>query len=288
MPIEQAQKHGLDQFKNDPGLEIRLRKIERELALRNASNNDSTETRILPSSSVPPAPTGLALVPGLEDVAVKWNAVDIGNLKQYEVQIDTADTFNSPTIFKTTLLNHNFIGLDSNTTYYVRVRAITIGGADGSWSGTLNTTTGQVTNSQIEDGTITTDKFAQNATAKITTAVQSGTVTLTTSYSPILTLSVTKDEDNSTLVIWFGFNAYINGAVTRAAQVQFRRDATTLVSIGATAGVLWNANRDFPFSFATVDTSAAGTYSFSIQGQQTAGNDVDCTQGYIFVQEVKA
>lgn len=203
MAIEQAKKFGVDQFKNDPGLELRLRKIERELALRGATNIDSSQTRLLPAAQTPPAPSGLSLIAGLQDIAVKWNAVDIGNLKHYEVQIDIDTNFPTPTIFKTTLLNHNFIGLDTATTYFVRVRAITTGGTDGDFSGTLNTTTGQVESADIADGSITAAALGGGLVAN-SAAVSSSTDILfdeNDGETQLITLAITPFSSGNSIAI---------------------------------------------------------------------------------------
>ncbi len=271
-----------------------MRRIERELVLRSKANLDSTETRILPAGGSLAAPSGLTLVQGIEEVQVKWNALDVGNLKHYEVQLDTDNTFPDPTIFKPATPNYNFVGLDAATEYFVRVRGILTSGDDGAFSGTLSTTTAQVVEADIADEAVTTDKLATNAVTKITTATQSGTLALLDGvFQTVVTVTVTKDEGTSSdLVIWFGMDLeqYISGLSNAEGRIQITRDSVSQLILGdGSKGIHVHNDRETIVSFAIVQTGlAAGSYVYDIDALELGAPDIDAVDGFIIVEELKA
>jgi hypothetical protein len=294
MAIETPSKYGFDQMTDNPALELRLRKLERELASRSDTNLGSTESRLITGDEIPAAITGLALVSALQTIRIKWNASQINNLKEYEVQVDTDTNFPDPDIFRTTLLNYDYTGGDANTTYYVRVAAVSTGGQTGTWSGTLNTTTGQVENGDLADLSVSTGKVQIEALAVIATSTQVGTVTISSqdTFETVGTLSVTKDEGTSSDLLLDAYTIFeeVGGGASNAlASYRLRRDSTVLATIGESGkGVRIGNAKELSQTISYVETGlAAGTYSYTFQATKRDSTALDVKGTVMRAQEVK-
>ena len=115
------------------------------------------------AGTVPPQVSGLTLTGRIGKIAVDWNAVQISDLKRYEIQVSTSPYFISPSTFYTRSTDFTYRTGVIGTTYYIRVRARNIAEATGEWSGGLNTTTRQVATEDVSLAAITTELITENA-----------------------------------------------------------------------------------------------------------------------------
>lgn len=289
---EETKKFGLDMMHVDADLELRLRKIERDLALKAQANNDSDETQIVTAENIA-AITGLSLINGTEVIEVKWDAAPIGNLKHYEVQADDEEDFNDPTIVKTPQISKAFTSLNTATTYYIRVRAINTDGDAGTWSGTLNTTTAQVTTGDITNLSVTTVKIADESTTKISTSTVAGPISSTEdTWVECLSLTVTKDVGtDSNLVIWFGMDLEqaIAGSGNGEALIRLQRDNSDVIVLGdGSKGLHVKNDREVLCTYAVVETGlTAGDYQYDIDFDRLDTADFDAVDIYLIVLEIK-
>lgn len=108
-------------------------------------------------STAPAAVTGVSASGGLQTLTVFWTEnteIDVKNgAGTYEVQVDTANTFNTGNLktVKTSATVLGFSNLTTNTTYYVRVRAIDSSGNAGPYSAIVSAAVGNATTS-LSDG----------------------------------------------------------------------------------------------------------------------------------------
>lgn len=119
-------------------------------------------------TTAPVSPTGLTAVAGFNNIVAYWNRnsegdVDLGR-GQYEFQISAASSF--ATILQSRVISGTvatFTGLTTDTTYYIRVRAIDSSGNIGSWSSIVSATPGKVNaETSISAGTIVGNLVAAN------------------------------------------------------------------------------------------------------------------------------
>lgn len=98
-------------------------------------------------TTIPGQVTGLVLGAGFRSVTARWTESTDADVKNgagiYEVQLDTANTFNTANLRtnKTSGTITAFTDLTAGTTYYVRVRAIDASGNTGSYSTTASVAT---------------------------------------------------------------------------------------------------------------------------------------------------
>ena len=134
-------------------------------------------------ATIPVAATGLSIGAGVRTITATWNDnadLDVQNGKgTYDLQIDTANTFNTPNLRGKRVGGTiaSFTDLATSTTYYARVRAVDSSGNAGPWSAIVSATTQQVGNVDIAAGAVDTLKIADGAitnakigNAEITTA----------------------------------------------------------------------------------------------------------------------
>jgi len=132
-----------------------MNKIEIALNSRGYSNYDGTVIGATRIASDGPTVSGLQLVPNLNTITVKWDAVDIVNLDYYEVQVANNPAFISPLISRQRSSQFTYHDGDPGSTYFVRIRCKPIEGQNGPWSPALNTTTGLTTVQHLGRGAAT-------------------------------------------------------------------------------------------------------------------------------------
>lgn len=167
----------------EPGIEytVRIRAISRFGRSSSYLGPDTITAGV--DSTIPAAVTGLSVGAGVRTLTATWNDntdIDVRDgAGQYDLQIDTANTFNTPNLRGKRVGGTiaSFGDLATTTLYYVRVRAVDASGNAGPWSGILNTTTQQVGNTDLANGAVDTLKIADGAitnakigNAEITTA----------------------------------------------------------------------------------------------------------------------
>jgi hypothetical protein len=112
----------------------------------------------------PAAPTGVTVAAGVTTATIVWNENTEGDVKggqgYYEVQIDTANTFNTGALQTKQVSGTvvSFSNLTSNTTYYTRVRAVDGAGNAGAYSSIVSGTPRFVANADIQAGSISGDR----------------------------------------------------------------------------------------------------------------------------------
>jgi hypothetical protein len=114
----------------------------------NFSNWSSTvTTTTAASNTAPSAPTGVAISGGMQTATVTWNANSEPDLDYYEIQLDTANTFNTGNLQTVTTAGTviSFVNLTAGETYYTRVRAYDNLGLNSSWSSIDSDSVGTIT-----------------------------------------------------------------------------------------------------------------------------------------------
>lgn len=152
------------------GYSVRVRAMDRlgrfSAYLPSAGYTSFTSTV---DQTVPAQVTGVQFFAGLRTVTVTWtdNTDDDveGGRGTYHIQLASdsgfsnilKDKINSGTVT-------SFTDLSTNTTYYVRVKAVDSSGNEStSWSSTASGTTGYLVNSDIQAGTINADRLVANS-----------------------------------------------------------------------------------------------------------------------------
>ena len=76
-------------------------------------------------------------------VALTWTMTDTSGISHYEIEYETSET---KTIIKTEdpYTEFTITGLQSKTTYTIRVRAVFHNGQKGQWSSSINAQTGML------------------------------------------------------------------------------------------------------------------------------------------------
>ena len=156
-------------------------------------------------TTAPAAPTGVTIGAGVTTITVYWNEnseTDVkGGVGFYEIQLDTVNTFNSVNLIskQTSGTITSFSSLTSNTTYYVRIRAVDASGNAGSYSSIVSSVPRYIANGDIQAGTINGDR--------ITAATLAGDRVIAN------TLDANTIKANST----FSQNVYVGSTFTMAS-----------------------------------------------------------------------
>lgn len=155
---QSAKRYGIE-VEGNLELEQRLRRIENVLA-RVTPLLPEIDEEFARGGGTPPQVTGLALagtIPG--GFSVRWNSVNVSDLRRYEVQFALDLAFSSGLQqFDTAVPNYSFTTAEGQT-YFCRVRAVNASGVKGAFSVTLNTATGQVATEDLQDSSVTDPKI---------------------------------------------------------------------------------------------------------------------------------
>jgi len=177
-------------------------------------------------TTVPSAPTGLVAVAGFNNIVAYWNRnsendVDLGR-GTYQFQIDDNSDFSSPIQDRVvTGTVATFTGLTTNTTYYVRVRAIDSSGNQGTWTsgvpatpGTINAetsiTSGTIVGNLIAANTIVGDKVVANTIDADRLKTNTGIVGKLFVGDDEGTNKITIDGTASVPAVYYGTGTYNN------------------------------------------------------------------------------
>jgi len=166
-----AKRYGLEA--EDPELELRLRRIEAELERRSGSDDEAFSDSTQRVTNIPQV-SGLRVkgsTPG--SVTVEWNQVRVSDLRRYELDLAEDFAFNTnkqtfnlaSTEYQISTVSIS--GGSGNIAIYVRVRAKNRAGNTGNYSAVLNTLTGQVQTSDIDDGAVTDPKMDESAVIQL-------------------------------------------------------------------------------------------------------------------------
>ncbi|WMI33677.1 minor tail protein [Streptomyces phage Patelgo] len=151
-------------------------------------------------TTAPSAPTGVTVGAGVTTMTVYWNENSESDVKNgvgfYEVQIDTANTFNTGNLITKQVSGTitSFSNLTSNTVYYTRVRAVDASGNAGSYSSIVNGTPRYIANSDIQAGTINGDRITAATLAGdrvIANTLDANTIKANTTFSQNLNVGAT-------------------------------------------------------------------------------------------------
>jgi len=171
MTGQSAKRLGLE-VEGDLELELRLRRIEESLDGKIDANQDAAVTGR--GKGGVPQVTGLRVTgqtPG--SVTIAWNPVAIPDLRRYELNFATNLGYSTnlkSAIEATTQYTFNTAsatGGGGGATWYARVRAVNSSGVKGTWSVTLNLTTGQAQSEDIGDGQVTDDNISSDSNTSI-------------------------------------------------------------------------------------------------------------------------
>ena len=151
-------------------------------------------------TTAPAAPSGVTVGAGVTTMTVYWNEnseTDVkGGIGYYEVQLDTANTFNTGNLItkQVSATITSFSNLTSNTTYYTRVRAVDASGNAGSYSSIVSGTPRYVANSDIQAGTINGDRITAatiNGDRMIANSLDANTIKANTTFSQNVNVGAT-------------------------------------------------------------------------------------------------
>lgn len=151
-------------------------------------------------TTAPAAPTGVTVGAGVTTMTVYWNEnseTDVkGGVGYYEVQLDTANTFNTANLItkQVSATITSFSNLTSNTTYYTRVRAVDASANTGSYSSIVSGTPRYVANADIQAGTINGDRITAatiNGDRIIANSLDANTIKANTTFSQNVNVGAT-------------------------------------------------------------------------------------------------
>lgn len=141
------------------------------------------------------APTGLVLVPAIRSVLLTWNASTNRSFSHYEIYVSgTSFGLTNPTAeykygdFFGTVANISkfyngsaFVDMIAGNTYFIKMRAVSLGGVFSIFSNEISATTGHVGDADLVVNTISGNKITVNSLAadKITTGTLTAAVTIT-------------------------------------------------------------------------------------------------------------
>lgn len=122
----------------------------------NYSPWSTTLNKAAVAAGTPSVPTGFTSTAGKDSIVYSWNAVSDTDIKNYEVTFSTSSTFASgnTTYLTGTATTLTVGGLNTNTTYYARVRATNTGGLSSAFTATDTETTGTYPQSSLSDGQV--------------------------------------------------------------------------------------------------------------------------------------
>lgn len=114
----------------------------------NESNYTATVTKVATANAAPATVTGVTLTAGKDSITASWTAnteADVANgAGTYRVEFSPSSTFASGVLsYRTGATAHTVAGVNENTTYYVRVKAVDSGALESAnWSAVANAKTG--------------------------------------------------------------------------------------------------------------------------------------------------
>lgn len=165
-----AKRLGLDV--NDIELELRLRRIETELANR-VRLNDYADGETVRVTTIPIV-SGLRVAGSTAGaITLAWTAIKISDLKRYEVDIaeDLGFSVNKTTNFvagtEFAYTTNSATGGGGNTAVFVRVRAKSQTGNVGPYSVVLDAITGQAQTADIADASVGDSQAASSLTIQL-------------------------------------------------------------------------------------------------------------------------
>ena len=168
----------------------------------------------------PAAVSGLTVGAGLTTLTAYWDEnedVDVKNgIGFYEIQIDTVNTFDSGNLLTKQAGGTiaSFANLVSNTTYYVRVRAVDAAENRGDWSSIISGTPRYVQDSDIQAGSISGDKITANTLAGdrvIANSLDANTLKANTTFSQNLNVGSTFTMATSGIMKSANYSAGVSG-----------------------------------------------------------------------------
>jgi len=171
-------------------------------------------------TTAPAAPTGVTVGPGVTTMTVYWTENTENDVKNgvgtYEVQIDTANTFNTGNLLtkQTGGTIVAFSNLTSNTTYYTRVRAVDATGNVGSYSSIVSGVPRYIANGDIQAGTINGDRITAatiNGDRVIANSLDANTIKANSTFSQNLTVGSTFTMNASGIMQSSNYSAGVAG-----------------------------------------------------------------------------
>lgn len=199
-------------------------------------------------STIPPAPTGVSISRGATTAVVSWTpltptqAPDVANGNGlYEIQIDTANTFSTGNL-KSMLAGERivaFSGINTEGTWYARVRAIDSSGNAGTWS----STSAAATVGAVNDSMIVADLSAAKITAGTLAAARIAANTITADKLATGTLSTANITVN-------GGSIRINNPTTTGILINsqgirgYKSGSTTFILDGTTGDATFKGTVD--------------------------------------------
>lgn len=139
-----------------------IKELKRRLSnLENRQNRGADSA--FGSGSIPVV-ENLAVSTGVGSIKISWNPVLIRNLRFYEVKISDNVDFNPSETINTPETFYDYTGGTGGTTYYIKVRAISADGDEGSFSITESSAPGTAATADIRVQAVTdTTVFTDNS-----------------------------------------------------------------------------------------------------------------------------
>lgn len=209
----------------------------------------------LRAGGVPPKPLGITAVtqPGI--IAVEWDAVQIGDLSHYDVDIATDSNFLDAERFTTTNPYYTYFGGLAGVAYYFRARAVNRDGEGGGWSATVTTSVGTVdstllgtdVSSNLDNAKRTSERFQAyffTKTSGFSTLSSGGTTTAT--YGP-LDLYV-PDRIGATAMINVSIEGALDSQFPGAANVNYMTLDLRRATEDGAQSTIKTVQRDFSYA----------------------------------------
>lgn len=267
-----------DERRRDREIEMQVRSTS-GLAVLGGSNRIGIE---------PPQVSGFSVSSTQGSITVNWDDVAIGDLDRYEVQVSTSAAMVDPTTRFTRSPTFVVTEADPDTTYYMRVRAISKSNQAGLYSLVLNTETGLVDNSSLAVDAVATENVQDNAITVPTSAFSSGATQITAAAGWADVQTVTYTSIGTPVALIFGFKYQdVGGGGAAVIDVRILKDNSTVVQTLTSIIDTGTGGQGNPgsFCFVIADTPAAGSVTYDVQADVT--DTVDFTFRSLYVLETK-
>lgn len=187
-----------------------------------ASSPDNAITT--PKDSIPPpAPSGISASSGIRSINLQWTPSTLSDFSRFEIYVSNNPSFvpaagylySSPTSGFENITRYSngssWADLQSGTTYYMMLRALDVSGNASAYVGPISSTTGYVSDTDIEGNTISGNVIRAGSLSadKITTGTLTATINISAALFRTGTAGARLEFDGS------GIRGYATDGVTK-------------------------------------------------------------------------